>query len=128
MTKPRFVCSTYDVSPEHPSDWEFNIIEGKSNDTTLDGTIVKDLAWYKFGYVLTWEAMSVEDFDDLIELYLYHQVNGSDLTFTYDKFPQSESGVKVSMEMPSRSRTGGSGNTNYYSQVKINLVEIAKRS
>ena len=127
MTKPSLVCGEHDVSPEHPSHWEFRLQEGKSKDTTLDGTIVKDLAWGKYEYVLIWDAMSVTDFDNLLALYLYHTDTGADITFTYEKWPQSIAGIEVSMEMPTRVRAGGSGNTIYYSKVSIVLTEKSRR-
>ena len=128
MLEPQFVCGAYDVSPEHPSDWVIRPLHGTSEKVSLDGTSLKDIAWRKYEYVLIWDAMSVDDYDDLEELFNHHADEGTDITFTYGKWPQSASGVTVVGKMSDRARAGGSGNTLYYSKVVITLTELASRT
>lgn len=127
MLKPRFQCGTYDVIPEHPSDWEVRPILGISEKTSLDGSHLRDVAWRKYEYVLTWDAMSKTDYDNLEQLFNYHYDSGTNITFTYEKWSQSASGVSVVGKMSDRKRAGGSGNTMFYSKVEIVLTEVTKR-
>ena len=127
ILKPNFVCGAYNVSPEHPSSWEIPALAGIAKNTTLDGTDVKDVAWRKFEYRLTWEAMSKEDFEDLEELINNHLDNGTDITFTYAKFPNTDSSVLVQCDPLSRSGVAGSGSTFYYQEVTLTLTEVSGR-
>lgn len=128
MLKPRFVCGAYDVSPEHPSDWEIENLVEKDEQTTLGGELTIDVVHRKYIYTLSWEAMSVGDFDDMEELINYSLDNDLDITFTYPKWPQVVSGATVRIDMPRRVRRGGSGSTAYYSTVILNLKEVSKRA
>jgi len=127
ISKPRFQCGSYDVSPEHPSDWEVRPLLGISEKTSLSGSHLRDVSWRKYEYVLNWDAMSKSDYDDLEELFNYHYDNGAAITFTYTKWPQSSSGISVAGNLSERKRAGGSGNTLFYSKVDIVLTEIQKR-
>ena len=128
MLKPRFVCGAYDVSPEHPSDWEIENLVVKDEQTTLGGELTADVLYRKHIYTLSWDAMSVGDYDDIKELVDYALDNDLDITFTYPKFPPTVSGVVVRIDMPKRTRKGGSGSTSYYSSVVLVLKEVSKRA
>lgn len=127
MDKPRFQTSSYDFSPEHPSDWQVDPLIGENVQTTLSGEGVVDTSYRKYQYVLTWEAMSKSDYDSLEEVINDHIDNAAALTFTYVKWPQSTSGVSVIGRLSSRKRAGGSGNTAFYSQVTVTLTEVSAR-
>ena len=128
MDKPNFVCGAYDVSPEHSSDWEINNLIEKDEQTTLGGELTTDMVYRKYVYTLSWDAMSVGDYDDLEELINYSLDNDLDVTFTYAKFPSTVSGVTVRIDMPRRTRRGGSGATSYYSSVNLILKEVSKQA
>lgn len=128
MTKPTFECvGTTTVQPEHPSDWSVESIIGKAQSRTLDGTEVKDLTWRKYEYVLTWDAMSLTDFEALAALIEFHNDNGLSILFTYDKFASSISGVEVFADPLTRKRKGGSGASQYYQNVELRLTEVNSR-
>ena len=127
MDKPRFVCGSYDVSPEHPSDWDVDSLAGYIKNTTLSGTQVKDVLYRKYAYTLIWDAMSKQDYEDLQELVNYHNDNGDNILFTYKKWPESTNTVECQCDLLSRSRKGGSGNDNYYQTVTITLTEVSSR-
>lgn len=124
LTKPRFQCGAYDVSPENPSDWSVSEDIGINSQTTLGGELREDMTYRKYVYQLTWDAMSVDDYDDLLEIVQYSLDNGLPITFTWGKFPSSTSGVGVRVRMGARDRRGGSGSTGYYSTVTIVITEV----
>lgn len=126
MNKPLFVCGNLSKQPEHPSDWSVQALHGIAQRRTLDGTEVKDLTWRKYQYTLTWDAMSISDYEAMLQLVNKHNDEGLPITFTYGKFASSSSGVEVFVEPLSRARRGGSGST-YYQNVTIVLVEKNSR-
>lgn len=127
LAKPRFQCGSYDVSPEHPSDWEVENVVGDSETTSLGGTTLRDIAWRKYQYTLKWDAINNEDYDDLEELFNHYYDTGEPITFTYQKWPQSYSGVLVMGNMSKRGKVAGSGREFFYSDVTITLTEINPR-
>lgn len=128
MNKPRFVVDTYDVSIEHPSDWSIERKVVKSSQETLSGSLTEDVFYRKYIYTLKWSAMSVSDFDDILEVVNYCDDNDLTLTFIYDKFPQTDgAGTNVRVDLNRRDRTGGSGVTNYLSNVEIVMTEVGSR-
>jgi len=128
MNKPNFFAGAYDVSPEHPSDWSVVPVLGMSEKSSLSGKLLRDVAWRKYQYILTWDAMSKDDFDDLEELFNYSYDSGTEITFTYGKWSWSSSGVQVLGTISDRVRTAGSGADVYYSKVTITLTEVEKRT
>lgn len=127
ISRPSFVSGIYTVTPEHPSDWTVDALIGSSDTISLNGTHLRDVMYRKYVYTLEWDAMSVTDYDDMLELFEYTLDNNETVLFTYDKFPQSESGVSCILSMPERKRRLGSGKVMYYSKVKVVLIELAKR-
>lgn len=127
MTKPRFQCGAYDVSPEHPSDWTVKPLLAISEKDSLDGSRLKDVLWRKYEYVLVWDAMSKTDYDNLETLFNYSHDTPANITFTYPKWSQSASGATVVGRLSDRGRAGGSGSSIFYSKVTIVLTEISKR-
>jgi len=128
MNSPNLVCETYDISPEHPSNWDIRNIVTKDSQVTLGGVLTEDVLHRKYEIVLEWEAMSVTDYDDLEELVNYSLDNNKTIEFTYPKFPQTSSGTTVRAALSSRKRRGGSGATDYYSTVTLILTEVVKRA
>lgn len=127
MNKPLFVSGSYSSQPEHPSDWQVNNPTGENVMETLGGTRVVDTAYRKYEYVLIWDAMSKVDYDDLEETINYHIDTPATLTFTYPKWPWSNSGVSVIARLSPRGHALGSGYTQFYSKVTITLTEVSAR-
>lgn len=127
LNKPRFQCGTYDITPEHPSDWSVSEDIGMNSLTTLGGELRQDITYRKYVYELTWDAITVDDFDDLLELVQYSLDNGIPIVFTYEKFPSSYTGVGTRVSVSKRSRRGGSGSTGYYSTVTLVITEVSAR-
>jgi len=127
MNKPQFICGNLTVNPEHPSNWSVQAIHGTAQTRTLDGTEVKDLTWRKYEYTLTWEAMSLADFEALEQLVNKHNDETTTMTFEYAKFTSASSPVEVFCEPLDRTRKGGQGNTQYYQNVVIKLIEVNSR-
>lgn len=127
MIKPNFVCGSYDVSPEHPSDWEVQNIVQKDSQTTLAGTLIEDILYRKHIYILDWEAMSCTDYENLEELVHYSVDNNLPVTFTYGKWSNSEYGISCRLELSSRKRRGGSGVSGFYSEVTLVITEVSAR-
>jgi len=129
MNKPLLVCSTYTAQPEHPSDWKVEQVVGENVSLTLDGTSVADRFYRKHKYILQWDAMSKEDYDDLSDLINYHLDNNTDITFTYEKWGAlASSGVDCIGKLSARGFRAGSGSSYYYSSVTLELTEISKRA
>lgn len=127
MNRPNFVCSTYNVTVEHPSDWTVNRVVNKSVQTSLGGTQMEDMYYRKYSYVLRWDAMIDSEYDDLEELINYSIDNDANITFTYRKWSQSLSGIAVRAILPARKKKAGSGEDNYYSSVELYLTEVSAR-
>jgi hypothetical protein len=125
MNRPNFVCGSYDVSPEHPSDWEVQNIVEKNSQTTLAGTLVEDILYRKYKYKLDWDAMTCDDYEDLEELVNYSIDNNLPVTFTYGKWDSSRYGVSCRLDLGYRIRRGGSGTTGYYSTVSLIITEVS---
>ncbi len=123
MNKPTFTCGPYSVNPEHPSDWSIPAVTAIAKSTSLGGSALKDLSWRKYSYVLTWDAMSKADFEALEQLVNYHNDQGVNVQFSYDKFPNTVAPVEVHIDPLDRKRTLGAGNVNYYQNVQITMVE-----
>jgi hypothetical protein len=127
MNRPLLVCGSLSASPEHPSDWSIDVQSSISQNTTLNGTVTKDVMYRKYIYVLTWEAMSKTDFDELNTLINYHNDNSQNILFTYTKWAQSAT-VREVVSLPlERSMRAGSGSSNYYQSVTLTLIEVNKR-
>lgn len=91
--------------------------------TTLDGTTRREIMGRKYKYTLSWDFISVNDYNEL-EL----EVNGLNaLTLTYAKWPQSESGVLVLAQLSERELKAGTGSVAYLSAVTLTLTEIYSR-
>lgn len=127
MNKPNLVCGSYNVSPEHPSDWDVPAASAIAKNTSLGGTDLKDTMWRKYTYVLSWEAMSLTDFENLEDLINYHNDSGTPISFVYEKFRQSSTIQLVHADPLTRKRTGGSGKVLYYQNVTLTLVEVNPR-
>lgn len=127
MDRPSFTTINYSCSPEHPSDWQVDPLIGESVQTTLSGNEVVDTSYRKYRYVLKWEAMSKADYDALEQVINDHIDNSNPLEFVYVKWLQSTSGTNVIGRLSSRQRAGGSGNTQFYSQVTLTLTEVEPR-
>lgn len=127
MDKPLFVCSTESSQPEHPSYWERTPIIGKSENTTIGGTLVRDYVFRKFQYLLEWAIMSNTEFEDLQTLYNYHLANSTPITFTYPKWTTTANGITVLAELSSQKFVGGEGSTLYYESVSLILTEVSPR-
>lgn len=127
MNKPQFVCNGNTVEVEHPSNWGVQAIHGTAQTRTLDGTEVKDLTWRKYEYSLTWDAMSLADFEALEQLINVHNDETKPITFEYAKFTSANSPVEVFIEPLDRTRRGGQGNTQYYQNVTLKLIEVNSR-
>lgn len=127
MNRPTFVCGSYNVSPEHPSDWEIKNIVEKDSQTTLGGNLIEDILYRKYQYILDWDAMSCEDYENLEELVNYSVDNNLPVTFTYIKWQNSRDGVQCRLDLNYRKRRGGSGVTGYYSEVSLVITEVEAR-
>ncbi len=96
----------------------------KAEQTTIGGTTRRDLMARKYKYTLSWDYITVADYN-AIET----KVNGTQpLTFIYNKWPQSSTtGVSVLAELSNRQLMAGSGDASYLSSVTLNLTEVSSR-
>lgn len=127
IVKPNFVCGPHNVSPEHPSNWALDPISGIKKNVSLGGFNSKDVPWRKYSYRLVWDTMSLSDFQAMEDLVNYHNDNGIDIQFNYEKFTQSSSIRLVHIDLLSRDRAGGKGNTLYYQNVSVDITEVNPR-
>lgn len=127
MNQPNFVCGAINNTVEHPKSWERDFLVGEYQEITLGGTNVKDTTWRKYKYILKWDAIQKADFDKLLEIFEEHIDEGLDVIFTYQKWPSANSGVACKMSISPQAFRGGSGNTNYLSELTIELTEVNPR-
>lgn len=128
MIKPNFVCGSFIVNPEHPSDWSIVTPKAIARHTSLNGTENKDTMWRKYEYSLVYRAMSKDDFEALQELINYHNDSGEHILFTYEKWPESTIPVEVNCDPMTRNRAAGSGKLLYYQGVTLVLTEAYPRT
>jgi len=95
-----------------------------SDNTTLGGTTRRDIMARKYEYILSWDYMSVADYDSLETV-----INTlSYATFIYGKWPQSESpGVSCLGVLSERNLIYGVGDSSYLSSVTLTLTEVSSR-
>jgi len=94
-----------------------------AENTTLGGTTRRDVMARKYQYVLKWKYMKV-DYYDALEAVTNALVAA---TFTYEKWPQSASGISCLGSLSVRKLERGSGDTNYLSSVTLTLIEVSSR-
>jgi len=107
-----------------PSATNIGPIWVKAEHTTLGGTTRRELMARKYQYTLTWDYITVADYN-AIET----KVNDTQpFTFIYAKWPQSASpGVSVLAELSERQLMAGSGDASYLSAVTLSLTEVSSR-
>lgn len=112
------------ASMPFPSSASIEPIWIKAEHITLGGTTRRELMARKYQYTLTWDYMTVTDYNTIET-----KVNGAQpKTFIYNKWPQSASaGVSVLFELSTRQLVSGSGDASYLSSVTLNLTEVASR-
>lgn len=124
---PHLVTSLYDIYLPNPIDWDIDNVVGEGIKRTLDGTEVTDVYYRKHVFVLKWETMSVEDYNNLMQV-INHQLDRSaTITFTWGKWPETATGVAVFARVPKREFKAGKGSTAYYSKVELRITDAANR-
>lgn len=119
MTRPRVICGPHNVQMQHPSDWQIPVVQGGVTVESLNGTLLKDVPWRKYQYVLIFEGMDRADFEDLEDLVNYANDFGVAIQFTYDRWRQSQSGVFVQADLIGRDFVAGC-----YQKVTLTLTEL----
>lgn len=112
------------ASMPFPSSASIEPVWVKAEHTTLGGTTRRELMARKYQYTLTWDYITVTDYN-AIET----KVNGvQPKTFIYNKWPQSSSsGVSVLFELSARQLVSGSGDASYLSSATLTLIETTSR-
>jgi len=92
--------------------------------TTLGGKTRRDVMARKYSYTLTWKYMGVNNYNALEGI-----VNTLvAATFIYGKWPQSTgAGVSCLGTLSARKLEVGTGDTNYWSSIKLTLTEVDSR-
>lgn len=124
---PRLVSTLYDVTLTNPLSWEVRNVVGEGKIRTLNGTELSDVYYRKYEYRLKWDTMTVDEYNQLMQV-IEHQIDrGAVITFTWSKFPQASSGVEVFARVANRAFKAGKGVTAYYSEVELVLTDSANR-
>lgn len=126
MNKPNFVCGAYNVTLEHPSDRNIELLISENVSQTLGGELVSDILSRKYKYNLGWKALSKDEYDDLLTLLNYHIDNVTPVTFTYPKWVSSASGVLCHVRYSKVEPIGG-GTSDYKVAINLELTEISSR-
>lgn len=119
MTRPRLVCGPHNVQTQHPSDWDIPVNQGGVSTVSLNGSLLKDIPWRKYQYVLTFEAMDKADFEDLEDLVNYANDFGVAISFVYDRWRNTTTPVIVSADLMARAFAAGC-----YQKVTLTLTEM----
>ena len=127
MNQPELTRDVTTITLEYPSDWEVRQILAEEEVTTLGGTILTDVSYRKFQYILIWDALWTDKYDELEGMINDAIDNDQDLSFVYDKWPFTEIGVTVKGRLSPRSRVLGGGQ-NYYSKVTLTLTQVEKEA
>jgi hypothetical protein len=94
-----------------------------AENLTLGGKTRRDVMARKYQYTMSWNYMSVNDYNALETV-----INAlSSATFTYAKWPQSTSGVSCLGKLADRKLVYGVGDTSFYSNVTLTLIEENSR-
>lgn len=119
MTQPTLECGALSVTLKHPIDWEIPVVSGGAETVSLDGTMLRDIPWRKYRYILKWPAMTTTDFEDLEDLVNLNNNYGLAITFTYDRWRNTNAGVIVNAKLIEREFAAGC-----YQGVELILTEI----
>jgi len=94
-----------------------------AENTTLGGKTRRDVMARKYKYTLRWNYMKVTDYDNL-ETVINALVTA---TFTYGKWPQSDSGISCLGSLSVRNLQYGVGDSTFLSKVILTLTEVNSR-
>lgn len=119
IPKPTFGVATMPF----PSEAAITPIWVSAENTTLGGKTRRDVMARKYSYTLRWDYMKVADYNSL-EAVVNALVAA---TFTYEKFPQSASGVSCLGSLSARSLQYGVGDSIFLSRVTLTLTEVDSR-
>lgn len=123
MGKPNLVCQNLNVTTEHPQNWSIPPVSGGVEVESLNGSTLKDIPWRKYQYVLSWEAMSKDDFEDLEDLINLHSDFGLSIAFHYERWRQTDTTIYCSGKLLARSFAAGC-----YQEVELTLTELDSRA
>ena len=119
INKPTFGAATMPF----PSEATVNPLWVSAENTTLGGKTRRDVMARKYKYTLRWKHMDVSKYDALEAV-----INAIDpATFTYEKWPQSASGVSCLGTLSARRLEHGVGDSDYWSSVTLTLTEVDSR-
>jgi hypothetical protein len=94
-----------------------------AENLTLDGTSRRNIMARKYEYTLSWDHMSVTNYNDLEVIVNTLSAN----TFVYGKWPQSAGGISCLASLSARTLKVGTGDINYWSSVTLTLTEVDSR-
>jgi len=120
ISKPTFGAATLPF----PDMATINPVWINSDITTLGGKTRRDVMARKHGYTFKWNYMKVAAYNEL-EAVINALIPA---TFVYGKWPQSATpGVSCLGELSARKLESGSGDSSYFSSVKLTLTEVDSR-
>ena len=112
------------ISLPCPTNSSIEPLVKKAEVTTVGGNTTRRIFGYKYIYKLNWDFMTYADY--IILKGIFEQLIQQ--TFTWDKYPQSASGISVLMNLTGiEPKTVGDQTTDYYSKVELTLQETVKR-
>lgn len=119
INKPTFG----DAEMPFPSEATIEPVWISAEHTTLGGKTRRDVMARKYRYTLRWNHMSKAHYEELESA--VNELEPS--TFTYEKWPQSQSGVSCLGSLSARRLEHGVGNDEFWSSVSLTLTEVENR-
>lgn len=94
-----------------------------AENLTLEGESRRGVIARKYEYTLSWDYMSVTNYDLLEAVVNTLSAN----MFIYGKWPQSAGGINCLSSLSARTLKVGTGDTDYWSSVTLTLTEVESR-
>jgi len=111
------------VTMPFPSRATIEPVEISAEQTTLGGKTRVDVMARKYKYTMKWDYL-----DNVYYNAIETVVNSlAAVTFVYEKWPQSSSGITVIPKLSGRELKLGTGNEFFYSSVTLECTEVDSR-
>lgn len=118
MNRPTAICGTKSITLQHPITWNIPVLSAAAEDNSLNGTLLKDVPWRKYQYILKWPALNITDYNLLEDLVNVNNDYGLSITFQYDRWRNTTSPILVSAKLLNQGLAAGC-----YREVELILTE-----
>ena len=114
------------VTLPYPTNWRISPVIGEVAATTLSGRTRSDILYRKYKYILSYDALSKNEYETLLAAINTSLDAGSTPLFSYDKIGEAVTPVAVIPSLSDAERVFGAGNE-YRIRITLELLEVTSR-